>query len=183
MRYAGAVTGGFAMRVFLMATLCLALSAPALAQTSDTDPPTRDEVEIYLQTMHSHDMMQKTMEAMLKPMHQMFRDQFAKDGKALPPGAERRANKIVDEMMKGMPLDEMTQALVPVYQKHFTKGDLEKLIAFYSSPIGQKVLTEMPAITGESMEAIMPGMQKYIAESQSRMQQEVKELEKNAPQQ
>jgi hypothetical protein len=27
---------------------------------------------------------------------------------------------MTDELIKGMPLDEMTQAMVPAYQKHFT---------------------------------------------------------------
>lgn len=36
----------------------------------------------------------------------------------------------------------MTEAMVTVYQKHFTKSDVEALIGFYSSPTGQKMLRE-----------------------------------------
>jgi hypothetical protein len=39
----------------------------------------------------------------------------------------------------------------------------------------------MPAITGESMQAMMPVMRKYMDESKDRMQQEVKQMEKDAP--
>jgi hypothetical protein len=71
--------------------------------------------------------------------------------------------------------------MVPVYQKHFTKGDINNLITFYSSPTGQKVLEEMPAIAGESMAAMMPIMRKYMEESKERVEQEVEEMEKTVP--
>jgi hypothetical protein len=165
-----------------LTTLCLAFSAPALAQNADTDPASRDDVILYLRTMHSHDMMQKTMQAMLGSLRQMFSEQFEKDGRTAPADAEKRFNSIMDEVIKGMPLDEMAQAMIPVYQKHFTKGDIDHLIEFYSSPTGQKVLEEMPAITGESMTAMMPIMTKYMEDSKQRVRQQVKEMEKGAAQ-
>lgn len=164
-------------RFLIAAVLCLAFSGTGLAQNADTDPATRDDVEIYLRTMHSHDMMQRTMEAMLKPMHQMLHDQFGRDGKKLPADFEPRFNKMMDDLMKGMPWDDMTQAIVPAYQKYFTKGDIEAMNAFYSSPVGQKVLEELPAVLQESMQAAMPLMRKYLDQSKDRMQQEIKEME------
>ncbi|MGD0570472.1 MAG: DUF2059 domain-containing protein [Candidatus Sulfotelmatobacter sp.] len=165
-----------------LTTLCLAFSVPALAQNADTDPASKDDIILYLRTMHSHDMMQKTMQAMLGSMRQMFSEQFEKDGKTPPGDAEKRLNSMMDELIKGMPLDEMMQATIPVYQKHFTKGDIDHLIAFYSSPTGQKLLEEMPAITGESMTAMMPIMLKYMEDSKERVRQQVKEMEKSAAQ-
>jgi hypothetical protein len=79
-----------------------------------------------------------------------------------------------------MPFDDMMQAMVPVYQKHFTKGDINAVIAFYSSPTGQKMLREMPAIMGESMQTIMPLMRKYTETMTARIQQEVAESLKKA---
>jgi uncharacterized protein len=174
------------MKMFCIAALCLALSATALsahglAQTADTDPATKDQVEIFLRTMHTHDVTQRMMEAMLKPMHQMFHDQFKKDGRQLPADFESRINKMMDDLIKDMPMDEMTQAMVPAYQKHFTNGDISNLIAFYSSPTGQKVLQELPEVTSEGMQAMMPVMIKYIGDWKERMQKEVKDMEKTAP--
>ena len=172
-------------RTFLVVAVCLALipalAAAGFAQSSDTDPATKEDIELYLKAMHSHDMMQKTMEAMLKPMHQMFSEGFEKGGKTPPGDAEKRFNKMMDELMKGAPFDEMTQAMVPIYQKHFTRGDINNLTAFYSSPTGQKVLEDMPAISGETMAAMMPIMRKYMEASKARMQRELEEMEKSAP--
>jgi hypothetical protein len=169
-------------RFLLAATLCLALSCNGLAQQAAADPPaTKEDVERYLQATHSHDMMKKMIEAMSKPMHQMVHDQFIKDKDKLPADFEARMNKRMDDMMKDMPFDEIMQAMVPVYQKHFTKGDIDALVAFYSSPTGQKMLREMPAIAAEAMQTAMPMMNKYMQSVQQRIQQEVAELRKESP--
>jgi hypothetical protein len=169
------------MRIFWIAALCLAFSATGLAQTADTAPATADQVELLLRTMHSHDTIQRTMEAMLKPMDQMFHDQFRKDGKKLPADFEHRFTKMMNDMLTNMPWEQMTQATVPVYQKHFTNGDIGNLIAFYSSPTGQKFLHEMPEVTGEGMQAMMPIMLKYMSDAKARMQQQMKDMEQSAP--
>ncbi len=89
-------------------------------------------------------------------------------------------NKMMDDMMKDMPFDEMMQAMVPSYQKHLTKGDVDSLVAFYSSPTGQKVLRELPAIMGEAMEAMMPIMRRQMDTMNQRVQQEVADMIKNS---
>ena len=163
------------MKRFLVASLLFLLfsgNVPAQQAAAD-DPATKQDVERYLQAVHSHDMMKQMMEAMSKPMHQMVHDQFMKDKDKLPADFETRMTKIIDDMMKDMPLDEMMQAMVPVYQKHFTKGDIDAFIVFYSSPTGQKMLREMPAITAEAMQSIMPVMRKYTDTMTARIQQEV----------
>jgi len=48
---------------------------------------------------------------------------------------------------------EFIGRLVPVYQKHFTGDEVEGMVKFYSSPLGQKVLTEMPAAMAEANQA------------------------------
>jgi uncharacterized protein len=169
------------MKMFWIPALCLAFSATGLAQTADTDSATADQVELLLRTMHSHDMIQRTMEAMLKPMDQMFHDQFKKDGKKVPADFEPRFTRMVNDILTNMPWEQMTQATVPVYQKHFTNGDVNNLIAFYTSPTGQKFLQEMPEVTGEGMQVMMPIVRKYMNDAQARMQQQIKDMEQSAP--
>ena len=48
----------------------------------------------------------------------------------------------------------MLDDMIPVYQKHLTKSDVDEMIKFYSTPTGQKFLREMPAMTAEGMEAM-----------------------------
>ena len=79
-----------------------------------------------------------------------------------------------------MPYDAMMQATIPVYQKHFTKADIDSLIAFYASPTGQKVLREMPGITAEAMQSMIPIMQKHMEAIRQRVQEQVADALKDS---
>jgi hypothetical protein len=48
--------------------------------------------------------------------------------------------------------NQLIGRMVPVYQKHFTAEDLDGLLKFYRSPLGQKVITQMPATMAEGMQ-------------------------------
>src|SRR5208283_4322297 len=124
--------------------------------------------------------MKKIIDAMLQPMHQMFHEQYLKDKDKLPADFEERMTKQMDDLIKNMPMDEMVQSMIPAYQKHFTKGDINALLAFYSSPTGQKMLRDMPAITAESMSAMMPVMNRYMEDVQKKLQQEADEMAKGS---
>ncbi len=166
------------MKRFLVAAiLCISFACCGLAQDTAADAPaTKEDVERYLEAVHSHDMMLKMMDAMAKPMHQMTHERYLKDKDKLPADFETRTNKMLDDMMKDMPFDEMMQAMVPTYQKHFTKGDMDALVAFYTSPTGQKLLQEMPAITAEAMTAMMPIMRQHMDAMSRRLQQQTDEM-------
>ncbi len=168
-------------RLLIAAILCAGLSWTGLAQTAADAPATKEDVERYFQAVHSHDMMLKMMEAMSKPMHETTREQCERDKDKLPPDCEARINKMLDSMMKEMPYDEMMQAMVPAFQKHFTKGEMDALIAFYSAPTGQKVLQELPAVMAEGMQAMQPIMRKSIDRMTERAQRQVAEMMKDSP--
>jgi hypothetical protein len=168
---------------FLIAALlcvCAGFSLTALAQTAANDPATKEDVERYFQAVHSHDMMLKMMEAMSAPMHQAAHEQCEKEKDKLPANCEERINKLLDGMTKELPFDAMMEAMVPAYQKHFTKGDMDALIAFYSAPTGQKVLRELPAVTAEGMEAMMPIMRKSVEKMTEQAEQAVAQMMKGS---
>jgi TonB family protein len=86
--------------------------------------------------------------------------------------------------MSGMPIDEMLAAMAPTYQNHLTKEDLDILVAFYSSPTGQKVFQEMPAMTTEGIQSAKPVIDKWSESVKQQMQREVAQmmLERNPAQ-
>jgi len=167
-------------RLLTAVCICFVLGLAGFAQTSDDQPASKEDVQRYLQAVHSHEMMKQLVEAMAKPMHKMVHDQFMKDKDKLPPDFEERMNRIMDDMMKEMPFDEMMDAMVPAYQKHFTKGDMDALTAFYSAPTGQKILRELPAITSESMETMMPMLRKRVEQMTGRVQEEMAQMMKQS---
>ena len=166
-------------RFLLFATLCTAMALPAIAQTADT-PASREDVEKYLQLMHSREMFQQTLDVMSKPLHQMIHEQYLKDQDKLPADFEPRMNQMMDEMLSGLPYDEIQEKMVPVYQKHLTAGDLNALIAFYSSPTGQKMLKEMPTLMADTMQVTMPLIRDHIEKVTQRMQDQIAQMKRSA---
>jgi hypothetical protein len=47
---------------------------------------------------------------------------------------------------------QLTERMIPIYQKHFTADEVAGLLKFYRSPLGQKVIAEMPATMAEGMQ-------------------------------
>ena len=68
--------------------------------------------------------------------------------------------------------------MIPIYQRHLTKTDLDAVIAFYSSPVGQRLLKETPVITSEAMKAGQDIMLKKVPDLTQRLNQEVAKLAK-----
>jgi uncharacterized protein len=48
---------------------------------------------------------------------------------------------------------ELVELYVPIYDKHYTHEEIKGMIEFYNTPLGKKVLTTMPKVMQESMDA------------------------------
>jgi hypothetical protein len=168
------------MKRFVLLTIVLLCSSSiSFAQQDPADSPaTKEDIQRYLEVAQSREMMSKIIDAMMKPMHQMIHEQYEKNKDKLPADFETRSNKVLDDYLKKFPWDEIVQAMVPVYQKHLTKGDVDHLVAFYSTPTGQKVLREMPAIASEAMQVVMPLMQQRMNAMTRDLQQQIAEMSK-----
>jgi hypothetical protein len=55
-----------------------------------------------------------------------------------------------DEVLKEVDPDKFVELLIPVYDKHFSDEELKGLIAFYETPLGKKLVAELPPIMTES---------------------------------
>ncbi|MGA2509568.1 MAG: DUF2059 domain-containing protein [Candidatus Acidiferrales bacterium] len=165
------------------ATTCVAQQAPAAAPSTAASaadqPATNADIERYYDAMHIRDLMKSTMDAVSKQMRQMMHDQLQKTPN-LPPDAEEQMNKMYDKMMQKMPIDDLLQAMEPVYAKHFTKGDVDSMIAFYASPTGKKMLAEMPAITQEAMQASSGVIRKYMDQTMQEIQDQIAQMQKSS---
>lgn len=69
-------------------------------------------------------------------------------------------------------LSNLIEQMVPVYQQHFTHADVDAIINFYSSAVGQKLLHEQP----QMMQELMP---KVMAKAQEKAETVVKEMDYN----
>jgi uncharacterized protein len=166
-------------RPALVLLACLLFASISFAQQNDANAPaSKADVERYLDAMHSRDNIKAVMQVMTTQMHKVVHDEVQKQTN-LPPDAEQRMNKSADDMLKSMPIDEMLDAMIPVYQKHFTKGDMDALVAFYSSPTGEKMVKELPAILAESMQAEAGTMQKMMTKMTQQIDDQIAQMQKS----
>ena len=59
--------------------------------------------------------------------------------------------------------------IIPIYAKYFSEDDILQLIAFYETPLGQKMIEVMPQLTMDSMQVSMRWMQSKVPELQEQL--------------
>jgi hypothetical protein len=129
-----------------------------------------------LDLLQVRDSLQVTLDAVRKQMRTSAEDQFRE--KILKPSPEqlKAIQGIVDDAFGAISVDDMIKDVVPVYQKHLTRSDVRALVAFYSSPPGQKILREQPAMIRESMQATGAGQQKRMEAMIAQVDLQVQQL-------
>jgi hypothetical protein len=175
-----------------IALLCLVVffTLPALAQQSvaeaaaqaknngqvSADAPPRDQVLTLLETLQAR----RTMTVMLDNMKQIMKDSAERSFREKVPNPTPKQlaalHGMFDDIMNAMSLDDMINAIVPIYQRHLTKTDVEEMLRFYSPPVGQKLLRVQRQIIQESMQAGVEVEQRRMDEIKAKIQQRTQEL-------
>lgn len=163
------------MRLLFSVILALLLSVAALAQDAPSQPTggaSREKILQFIEAMR----LRQQMDAMMAGMKEHVRNQtYATLQERTPELTEEDlqffAGIFDDVMAKAISVDEIVDDIIPVYQKYMTDAELDAIIAFYSSPIGQALLDKMPAMTQE-------GMQVTMAKSQTRMREVLDTIER-----
>lgn len=113
-------------------------------------------------------------------MGRMLNDTLAKMSSAMWPGVQASLPKTIDDKTLAdlhVEFDRVTRKYVAeslkvapdLYAQHFTADELQQLLAFYKTPLGGKVLTEVPKVMGEyttkALMPMMPAMQSELRDS------------------
>jgi hypothetical protein len=157
----------------------IATRAPAPAQAAGqplpADAPTRDQVLTLLDLVEARQTMVDAMENVKLMMQNSAEESFRQKVPNATPKQIKALRGMFEEVTKA-PLDEMISAVISIYQRHLTKTDVEELIRFYSSPVGQKLLRQQPQIMRESMQAGAEIQRKRMDEIQARLKERMDEL-------
>lgn len=151
--------------VFVFA-LCGALS-PVQAQ----------EVPAEKQALIDRMMASMNVEATVDQMVEVMTKQVVNTVKRTTPGIEQDALDIIVEVVEEEGRLLVEQALsdaAPIMAKLYTTDELEQLVAFYETPLGQKALKSMPEVMRE-IQARMPSrlqnfQQRIAAKLQERLE-------------
>ena len=150
------------------------------AEVPDKDVPDKAEVLKFLDLMHARAQMVQTMAGMAKQMRQGAEAAFKQKVPDATPEQLQKLDKIFDNLFSDLPVDDIIDAIVPIYQKHLTKADLNAVVAFYSTSAGQKILKEMPAILSESMQAGGEIGQKMFSAKSDEFSKQIDDLVKSS---
>ncbi|MHA3044068.1 DUF2059 domain-containing protein [Riemerella anatipestifer] len=58
-----------------------------------------------------------------------------------------------DGLEKRIKPEELIDIIIPIYDKYYTEEDVDELIKFYKTPVGKKVISTMPDIYRDSINA------------------------------
>src|SRR2546421_8094636 len=143
---------------FLVAFVVLGLISP-LADAADT-PPSEASIKQLLEVTHAHqllDNMMSQIDAMMKNAMQQVTQ-----GQPPPPEVQKSFDKAHNEIMtmfkEQFTWDKMEPVYVRVYQKSLSQPEVDGMVAFYKTPIGQSVIGKMPVIMQNSMNETMQMM-------------------------
>lgn len=91
--------------------------------------------------------------------------------------ARRQAQEMLDVMLAMLPEDvqetlretfkpdDMVREIIPVYEKYLSVEDLRGILAFYRSPVGQKLLHVQPQLTKDAMIVMKVYAERRVAET------------------
>jgi uncharacterized protein len=144
--------------VGLCAAALLACSTQALA---DADSHAAD-AERFLQLARAD----KLAVPVYAQVQQMFAQRFAESQapqskRALLERYQAKANVALDNAVGW---DKIKPDMVKLYTSNFNEQELKELIAFYESPVGQKVLLKMPALTAQSAQLTQSKLEQAVPE-------------------
>jgi len=150
-----------------------AAAKAARGHQSAADTPTHDQVVKLLDLLQ----VRKNMAVMLDGMKQAMKDGVEQGFRERVPNPTPQQlealHGMVDDMLADLPLDEMIEAIVPIYQRHLSKSDIDEMVRFYSGPVGQKLLREQGPMLRESMEAGAQIQQKRMDQMLAKIRERV----------
>jgi uncharacterized protein len=144
----------------ILITVAFALGSVA----AKADPPDRTkEMELAVELLALMDM-DKMFAGIQENMEQMMQAQIAavSDCDALRPAIERFSKEMGGEVMGMLKADAFLADIAQIYVDVFPIDELQGMLDFYRSPLGQKMLEKMPELMQRSMEISQNQMAEMI---------------------
>jgi len=114
------------------------------AQAKPIDPVKDSDIRSLMELIGAHDLVQDAV----NNSSEQYREKLL----ATVPNNEKGqafVTSFIESYQKKFDVDQLTEQLVVIYDKHYTDDEIKTLLQFYGSPVGQKVAAEMPKISRE----------------------------------
>lgn len=158
------------MRRFILVVLTVFIAAPAWATDPNPSPRQRVLIEDIFQTMNLDRMTASVIDSMYKQIEQQLRQ----DAKARGQDESETADLVSAFRERCAKVDFsalLLEAQIRIYAKYFTEAELTDIAAFYHSPTGKKMISVMPQLLNDGMQAgiekVSPKLEELMAQAQS----------------
>lgn len=116
-------------------------------------------------------------------VQQMFAQRFAESAapdsrRALLERYQAKADTALDQAIGW---EQLRPELIELYRRHFDEQEMRELLAFYQSPLGRKVLEQMPMLTAQSAQLTQDRLQAAVPQVNKLLAEMTAELESNKP--
>jgi len=114
------------------------------SQAKPIDPIKEADIRSLMELIGAHDQIQDAVNN--------SSDQYREKLLATVPNNDKGqafVTSFIESYQKRFDVDQMTEQLVGIYDKHYTDDEIKALLQFYGSPVGQKVAAETPKIARE----------------------------------
>jgi hypothetical protein len=161
-------------RMLLMATICLVAFTATAALA---DEASHKKAVLRLLEVNN---MKDSMDMVGKSLVSVVVQQYEMAAANLPPDGRKAIYEARDECIKSLLQDlsweKMRDYLVEVNVEVFTEEEVNGLIQFYESPLGQKILKKMPELIQTAMAKSQSGFQRKLPEFQNKLSKMVNDL-------
>jgi len=164
-------------RVFLVIIVVASILPGSLWAQAPDAPASREDILKLFEVMQIRDQLKDAMTQAAQQMRSMSRDAIKQRHPDLSESDLAQLDELSEKMINQMPVDAMLDDVVPVYQKHLSKGDVDDMVVFYSTPTGKKIMREMPAMMTEGMQATYPRLQKLMDDTMDQIEKKAREDE------
>jgi hypothetical protein len=120
-----------------------------VARQNRTEQQARRQAVLELvQEITPRDVFERMMNQMYDATSAQFQAQMQRQGTTVPPDYSAKMKRVMQAVMS---YDEMMQWSAEIYAKRFTVDEIHQLRDFYRSPLGQKMVRQMPEIMTDVM--------------------------------
>jgi hypothetical protein len=142
-------------------------AAPAASQTnSSMDPAKEADIRSLMELLGARDLVRDGANTAVEQSREKLLATVPHNEKG-----QAFVNAFAASYQKKFDVDQLTDGLVGIYDKHFTEDEIRGLLQFYGSPLGQKVAVEMPKIGQETQAATRAAGAKAAKEALAEVKQ------------
>jgi hypothetical protein len=132
-------------KILFLISLALCLSASIKAQKNDTLDVQDKEYQENIEELLFVSGNKTSMNSLFPLIMNMLKDAI--------PNVPANVMTMIENKYKDLFINKVAQFYTPIYKRYLSLEDLKGFIAFYKTPLGQKVAMATPTMNKELMEA------------------------------